>query len=143
MGANKIVRELDGPYLAGDTMLVSEGILGESGLYSKLQRLARGFLYCIYGDPAYPLGPLLMRPYGGTSLTEQPELFNEGMSTVLQAVEWGLGKERSPLLTLLLLCCLKHAHSLLQLQLLNGQAPFFNAKASFVEGCLSFTLFGL
>ncbi|KAL3242594.1 hypothetical protein MRX96_047712 [Rhipicephalus microplus] len=27
MGANEIMRELDGPYLAGDTMLVSEGLL--------------------------------------------------------------------------------------------------------------------
>ncbi|KAL1444353.1 hypothetical protein MTO96_029902 [Rhipicephalus appendiculatus] len=71
---------------------VLSGILGESGLYGKLQRLTRGCLYCIYGDPAYPLRPLLMRPYGGATLTEQQQLFNEGMSTVRHAVEWGFGK---------------------------------------------------
>ncbi|KAL3176380.1 hypothetical protein MRX96_039718 [Rhipicephalus microplus] len=136
------------------------GILGESGLYSKLQRLTCGHLYCIYGYPAYPLQPLLMRPYGGAFLTEQQQLFNEGMSTIRQAVEWGVRKpvdkcrkrvceklvllqERSPLLTPLLLGCLKLAHSLLQLQLSNGQAPFFDAKASFFEGRLSFAHFGL
>ncbi|KAL1440359.1 hypothetical protein MTO96_001186 [Rhipicephalus appendiculatus] len=69
-----------------------DGILGDSGLYGKLQRLTRGCLYCIYGDPAYPLRPLLMRPYGGATLTEQQQLFNEGMSTVRQSVEWGFGK---------------------------------------------------
>ncbi|KAL1483721.1 hypothetical protein MTO96_032995 [Rhipicephalus appendiculatus] len=70
------------------------GILGESGLYRKLQCLTRRCLYCIYGDPAYPLRPLLIRPYGGATLTdtEEQQLFNEGMSTVRQAVEWGFGK---------------------------------------------------
>lgn len=71
---------------------VCTGILGESSLYSKLQRLMRRCLFCIYGDPAYPLRPLLMRLHGGASLTEQQQLFNEGMSTVRQAVEWVIGK---------------------------------------------------
>ncbi|KAL3260994.1 hypothetical protein MRX96_046202 [Rhipicephalus microplus] len=91
MGAYGIVCERDDPYPAGDTTLVSGGILGESSLYSKLQRLIRRYLFCIYGDPAYPLRPLLMRLYGGASLTEQQQLFNEGMSTVRQAVEWTPG----------------------------------------------------
>lgn len=73
-------------------LCVCTGILGESGLYAKLQRLTHGCIYCIYGDPAYPLRPLLMRPYGGATLTAQQQLFNEGMSTVRQAVEWGFGK---------------------------------------------------
>ncbi|KAH7955737.1 hypothetical protein HPB52_003420 [Rhipicephalus sanguineus] len=89
MGANGIVCELDGPYPGSRH---DAGILGESGLYAKLQRLTHGCLYCIYGDPAYPLRPLLMRPYGGATLTAQQQLFNEGMSTVRQAVEWGFGK---------------------------------------------------
>ncbi|KAH7934570.1 hypothetical protein HPB51_029064 [Rhipicephalus microplus] len=92
MGAYGIVCERDDPYPAGDTTLVSGGILGESSLYSKLQRLMRRCLFCIYGDPAYPLRPLLMRLHGGASLTEQQQLFNEGMSTVRQAVEWVIGK---------------------------------------------------
>ncbi|XP_049272389.1 uncharacterized protein LOC119395831 [Rhipicephalus sanguineus] len=89
MGANCIVCELDGPYPGSRH---DAGILGESGLYAKLQRLTHGCFYCIYGDPAYPLRPLLMRPYGGATLTAQQQLFNEGMSTVRQAVEWGFGK---------------------------------------------------
>lgn len=48
--------------------------------------------FAIYGDPAYPLRPLLMRPYCGARLTEQQQRFNEEMSTVRQAVEWGFGK---------------------------------------------------
>ncbi|KAL1447872.1 hypothetical protein MTO96_044200 [Rhipicephalus appendiculatus] len=80
---------------AGFVHHIEHRILGESGLYGKLQRLTRGCLYCIYGDPAYPLRPLLMRPYGGATLTEQQQLFNEGMSTVRQAVEWGVRKGRS------------------------------------------------
>ncbi|KAM7290313.1 hypothetical protein ISCGN_026958 [Ixodes scapularis] len=67
-------------------------ILRESGLYGKLEKLVQGRSYTIYGDPAYPLRRLLMRPYGGATLTQQQVLFNSGMSTVRQAVEWGFGK---------------------------------------------------
>ncbi|KAH7972156.1 hypothetical protein HPB52_007844 [Rhipicephalus sanguineus] len=86
MGANGIVRELDGPYPGSRH---DAGILRESGLNSKLQRLTHGCLYCNDGDPAYPLRPLLMRPYEGAALTEQQQLLNEGMSAVRQAVQWG------------------------------------------------------
>ncbi|KAM7291846.1 hypothetical protein ISCGN_028417 [Ixodes scapularis] len=67
-------------------------ILRESGFYEKLEKLVQGRSYTIYGDPAYPLRRLLMRPYGGATLTQQRVLFNRGMSTVRQAVEWGFGK---------------------------------------------------
>ncbi|KAH7968148.1 hypothetical protein HPB52_006075 [Rhipicephalus sanguineus] len=66
--------------------------LDDLNVFSQLQRLTHGCLYCIYGDPAYPLRPLLMRPYRGATLTAQQQLFNEGMSTVRQAVQWGFGK---------------------------------------------------
>ncbi|KAM7290141.1 hypothetical protein ISCGN_026807 [Ixodes scapularis] len=69
-----------------------KSILRESGLYGKLEKLVQGRSYTIYGDPAYPLRRLLMRPYGGATLTQQQVLFNSGMSTVRQAVEWGFGK---------------------------------------------------
>ncbi|KAL3248718.1 hypothetical protein MRX96_017803 [Rhipicephalus microplus] len=42
MGANGIVCELDGSYLGRDTTLVNGGILGENGLYCKLQCLTCG-----------------------------------------------------------------------------------------------------
>ncbi|XP_042144854.1 uncharacterized protein LOC121835027 [Ixodes scapularis] len=89
MCANGIICQLDGPYPGHRH---DAGILRESGLYGKLEKLVQGRSYTIYGDPAYPLRRLLMRPYGGATLTQQQVLFNSGMSTVRQAVEWGFGK---------------------------------------------------
>lgn len=68
------------------------GILKDSDLYFKLEQLVKDDYYVIYGDPAYPLQPLIMKPYGGFSLTAVQEAFNKGMSSVRQAVEWGFGK---------------------------------------------------
>lgn len=68
------------------------GILRESELYEKLEAVVQGQRYVIYGDPAYPLRPLLMKPYGGALVTRAEESFNKAMSTVRQAVEWGFGK---------------------------------------------------
>ncbi|KAL3247655.1 hypothetical protein MRX96_056932 [Rhipicephalus microplus] len=66
MCANGIVCQLDGPY-AGHKH--DAGILRLSGLYQKLEKLSQSYSYGIYGDPAYPLCPLLMRPYAGATLT--------------------------------------------------------------------------
>lgn len=52
----------------------------------------QGRAYVIYGDHAYPLRPLIMKPYGGAVLSEAQQEFNKGMNTVRQAVEWGFGK---------------------------------------------------
>ncbi|XP_075560183.1 uncharacterized protein LOC142592556 [Dermacentor variabilis] len=89
MCANGIVCDLDGPYPGHRH---DAGILGDSGLYSRLEHLVQGSSYTIYGDPAYPLRPLLMRPYAGSSQTETQQRFNSGMSAVHQAVEWGFSK---------------------------------------------------
>ncbi|KAM7302006.1 uncharacterized protein ISCGN_017523 [Ixodes scapularis] len=67
------------------------GMLRESQLYDKLLQLVDGHSYVLYGDPAYPLRPLLLKPYGSKATPAQVE-FNKAMSTVRQAVEWGFGK---------------------------------------------------
>lgn len=89
MCPNGIICQLDGPY-AGSKH--DAGILRLSKVYEKLERLVQGHSYCIYGDPAYPLRPLLMKPYGTANITAQQLAFNKAMSSVRQAVEWGFGK---------------------------------------------------
>lgn len=70
---------------------ILSGILRDSKLYDKLVRLVQGQQYVLFGDPAYPLRPLLMKPYGGASLTGPQQQFNAAMSAVRQSVEWGFG----------------------------------------------------
>ncbi|CAN8015203.1 unnamed protein product [Ixodes persulcatus] len=88
MSANGIICELDGPYKGRRH---DSGMLRESRLYDKLLQLVDGHSYVLYGDPAYPLRPLLLKPYGSKATPAQVE-FNKAMSTVRQAVEWGFGK---------------------------------------------------
>lgn len=71
---------------------VVAGILQYSGLYVKLEKLVGPHQFVICGDPAYPLKPLLMKPYGSSSLTTTQLAFNSSMSRVHQAVQSGFGK---------------------------------------------------
>ncbi|XP_070384926.1 uncharacterized protein [Dermacentor albipictus] len=89
MCPNGIICQLNGPYVGSRH---DAGILRRSKTYQKLEQLVKGRRFCLYGDPAYPLRPLLLKPYGGSSLTVQQLAFNKRMSTVRQAVEWGFGK---------------------------------------------------
>ncbi|CAN7946698.1 unnamed protein product, partial [Ixodes hexagonus] len=89
MCANGIICQLDGPFRGRRH---DGGILRESNLYDNLEKLCQGHKFVIYGDPAYPLRPLLLKPYGGSSLRPHEAHFNRVMSTVRQAVEWGFGK---------------------------------------------------
>lgn len=81
--------------MANRSLIVPAGILRDSGFYEQLEEFLGDHHYVLYGDPAYPLRPLLCRPYGGTSLAEEQQTFNKRMSTVRQAVEWGFGKVSS------------------------------------------------
>ncbi|CAN7982950.1 unnamed protein product [Ixodes hexagonus] len=89
MCANGIICQLDGPFRGRRH---DAGMMHDSCLYEKLQRLVRGRSYVIYGDPAYPIRTLVLKPYGGAGATAAKLLFNRQMSTVRQAVEWGFGK---------------------------------------------------
>ncbi|KAK8780176.1 hypothetical protein V5799_018485 [Amblyomma americanum] len=89
MCPNGIICQLDGSYPGSKH---DAGNFGKSDVYTKLTSLVKGQSYCIYGDPAYPLRPLLMKPYGSAHITPQQKAFNKAMSTVRQAVEWGFGK---------------------------------------------------
>ncbi|XP_070387683.1 uncharacterized protein [Dermacentor albipictus] len=89
MCPNGIICQLNGPYFGSRH---DAGILRISRTYEKLEKLVQGHSYCIYGDPAYPLRPLLLKPYSATSSSGHQLLFNKQMSKVRQAVEWGFGK---------------------------------------------------
>lgn len=64
----------------------------ESGLYAQLEDLVGEHSFVLYGDPAYPLRDLLMKPYSTSRTTPEQVAFNYAMSSVRQAVEWGFGK---------------------------------------------------
>ncbi|KAG0437591.1 hypothetical protein HPB47_017373 [Ixodes persulcatus] len=89
MCPNGLICRLDGPYPGGRH---NAEILRESQLYDKLEQLVQGSEFAVYGDPSYPLRPLLMTAYEGSELTKPQEGFNAGMNAVRQVVELGLGK---------------------------------------------------
>lgn len=71
------------------------GILRESMLYEQLQakvRFTNENKFVLYGDPAYPIRELLLRPYSRTHVTPLQAHFNKSMSAVRQSVEWAFGK---------------------------------------------------
>ncbi|KAH8028958.1 hypothetical protein HPB51_021105 [Rhipicephalus microplus] len=74
---NGLICQLDGPYPGRRH---DAGILRDSELYEKLEALTLDKEFVIYGDPAYPLRPLLMKPYGGAALTAAQQKFNSSMS---------------------------------------------------------------
>lgn len=50
-----------------------------------------GTYWVMYGDPAYPNRPQLVRPYQGASLSPLQLEFNKLMSSARVCVEWGFG----------------------------------------------------
>lgn len=72
------------------------GILRESGLYQELEQFTifGERSYVIYGDKGYGLRQLLLRPYTQQEVVGHPEReqFNNNMSSLRVAVEWGFHK---------------------------------------------------
>ncbi|KAL3172285.1 hypothetical protein MRX96_013258 [Rhipicephalus microplus] len=77
MCPNGLICQLDGPYPG---RWHDADILRDSQLYEKLEALALDKEFVIYSDPAYPLRPLPMKPYGGAALTAVQQEFNSSMS---------------------------------------------------------------
>lgn len=68
------------------------GILQSTNLHHNLEMMTAGTKFVIYGNHAYPLLPLLSKPFEGAALQPHEVYFNKSMSRVWQAVEWGFGK---------------------------------------------------
>lgn len=72
------------------------GIFRDSQLYRQLEQCVRfpnGENFILYGDKAYGIKELLLSPYPErVDMTQQQREFNERMSKVRIAVEWGFGK---------------------------------------------------
>ena len=69
-------------------------MLRESGLLDDLQQSMQqtpNGVYSLYGDPAYPLSPYLLAPFGGATRTPAEAQFNKSMSVVRVTVEWAFG----------------------------------------------------
>ena len=69
-------------------------MLEESGLLAQIeQHMCRpnGDPYVIYGDPAYPIRPQIIRPFQGAHIPQDEADFNKEMSEVRVCVEWGFG----------------------------------------------------
>ena len=56
----------------------------------KMQRLPSS-VYSLYGDPAYPILPYLLAPFGGASITSAEAQFNKSITAVQVTVEWTFG----------------------------------------------------
>lgn len=82
-----LLRDFHGPY---EGQRHDAAILNESGLLDRLQAICDTHgRYFIYGDPAYPVTPLIMVGYKGNRITRQQEEFNRAMSRIRISVEWG------------------------------------------------------
>ena len=69
-------------------------MLHESGLLRQIEQYMQrqcGTYWVLYGDPAYPNRPQLVRPYQGAVLTPLQAEFNRKMSSARVCVEWGFG----------------------------------------------------
>lgn len=71
------------------------GMLRESGVEIDMHRnmtTPNNEVYCVYGDPAYPLTPYIIPPFKAAVLSANQARFNKRMSSVRICVEWGFEK---------------------------------------------------
>lgn len=72
------------------------GMLRDSGLYEELEEhtVFPNRQFTVYGDQGYSLRELLITPYSQLQIAGNPERqqFNNVMSSLRVAVEWGFGK---------------------------------------------------
>ena len=88
---NGLCVNLSGPYEGrkhDSSMLTESALLTELNQYS---HDSNGNILCVYGDPAYPLRPQLMGPFGGNNLTQEQKIWNMSMSSLRVSVEWLFG----------------------------------------------------
>jgi len=52
------------------------------------------YVLCIYGDPAYPLGPQLQTAFRGARVTPLERQWNQAMNEVRTSVEWVFWRHR-------------------------------------------------
>ena len=87
---NGMIASLHGPY---EGQKHDSSMLNETNLLQTLRRnaLVNGEPLCLYGDPAYPLGPHLQMPFRGAQITADMRAYNKAMSQVRVTVEWLFG----------------------------------------------------
>ena len=88
---NGLCAHLSGPF---EGKKHDSSMLYDSGLLFQLQQHSfsrNGNVLCVYGDPAYPVRPQLMSPFGNPHLTADQKAWNKSMSSVRVSVEWLFG----------------------------------------------------
>ena len=87
---NGMIANMNGPY---EGRRHDSTMLYQSNLLVDLRRVAwvNGEPFCLYGDPAYPLGVHLQTPYKRAALTDEMIVYNKAMSEVRVSVEWLFG----------------------------------------------------
>ena len=72
------------------------GMLRESNVLAQMANhmtSPNGYIFSVYGDPAYPLGDgYIIPPYRGGAISRNQMIFNKRMSAVRICVEWAFGK---------------------------------------------------
>ncbi|KAK3087535.1 hypothetical protein FSP39_007238 [Pinctada imbricata] len=92
MAPNGIIAHFYGPI---EGRRHDAGMLRESGVETEMQHMMNrpnNDVFCVYGDPAYPLTPYIVPPFRGAVISANQARFNKKMSAVRVCVEWGFGK---------------------------------------------------
>ena len=90
---NGIIANLFGPI---EGCRHDAGMLRESEIWTQMRAhmtTADGRVYCVYGDPAYPMTDgFIITPFRGGVISRNQMIFNKRMFAVRICVEWAFGK---------------------------------------------------